>query len=130
MSLGLLLTLAGCNQEVLPPSGQACVVGELIFLGTPLVHEVEVEFDGCIPTCGRDIDPGCEVVVDGREILIDAWVKVTGPDDVTCGHCEQPIATCEWPKGLEGEYTVTFGDRVKPVSLPAGDQRLCLSAGQ
>lgn len=126
--IGLVLTLAGCAEEVLPASGQACVVGELVVLGVPLDHEVEVEFEGCIPTCGRNIESGCEVIVDGDEILIDAWVTTSGKPDSTCGDCVRPTASCEWPNGLAGEYTVTYGDGIEQVELTAQDQRLCIDA--
>jgi hypothetical protein len=125
---GFAFTLTGCAQEVLPSSGQACVVGELVVLGVPLDYQVEVEFEGCIPTCGRSIETGCEVIIEGDEILIDAWVEATGKPDSSCGQCVQPTASCEWPSGLVGEYTVSYGDAIEQVELTAQDQRLCIDA--
>lgn len=128
LTVGLSLTLVACREE-LPPSGQACVVGDWVIFDTAISHQVEVDFGGCVPTCGPgDVETGCEVIVDGRDIVIDAWILASDPESATCGSCVQPKASCDWPANLEGQYTVSYGESVTKVTLPEEDLWLCLNA--
>lgn len=133
MTLGLAATLGfmtGCGEtRDYPASGQACVVGIPFILGIIVGWEVSVDFETCVVPCGGRVVPKCEVIVEDDVITIDAWVETAGDSPICGGSCVQPVATCEWPEDLHGEYTVVYGENVRQVRLDRDDQLFCIDAG-
>jgi hypothetical protein len=105
------------------PATQRCGLYELAD-GEPLLIAVEL---GCEP-CGATIDAiGCEASVDGTEITVESWLRITpSSQDVSCADMCQPLAAeCETPPLPAGDYTLTHGEYSLQFTVGAQNLKAC-----
>ncbi|GEM_PF-5817884 len=100
--------------------GRACVVLD------EGVRHVDAVVDNCASSCAENLDLGCEVTLEGMDIIIDTWASYDVSDEVCIQLCNELRTTCEVPSLEPGTYTLKMGATETPLIVPDDTQDVCV----
>ncbi|MCA9636948.1 MAG: hypothetical protein KC420_13055 [Myxococcales bacterium] len=84
---------------------------------------------GCIG-CKRDLQHGCEVTINGAEIVVTSSIAYEVPGGACDASCELVTSTCASAGPVAaGEYTVRYGDLSAALVIPSDAPATCIDPG-